>query len=287
MDYKKVYDLIVQKDRDLQKDIYTERHHIIPRSLGGSNKKDNIIRLTAREHFICHLLLTKIYPEGSIEWIKMFKAFNMMLFRHGSNQQRYINSHWYAYFKENYSKAQSLAQLGVNNTCYGSRWMIHPNTKEVKKVCKEEVDKYQNLGFIFGRSPKRLSKVNGGIVYKKHTPRDAKKQEQKRLLKIAKAVNCKDVPRGIGRYINLVHKTEHKFLRIQENQWKYVDKSIWVLSARSIAILYFEEITQLLDQNMTWEQIGNFYKLPKTSVIDLYGSFRKELKQKEQVLKKR
>ena len=39
---------------------YVERHHIIPKSFGGSNKKDNIVRLTAREHFICHLLLVRM-----------------------------------------------------------------------------------------------------------------------------------------------------------------------------------------------------------------------------------
>jgi hypothetical protein len=39
---------------------YTERHHIIPKSLGGLNHRSNIVRLTAREHFICHRLLTKM-----------------------------------------------------------------------------------------------------------------------------------------------------------------------------------------------------------------------------------
>lgn len=39
---------------------YTENHHIQPESLGGSNQPDNMVRLTAREHYICHLLLTKM-----------------------------------------------------------------------------------------------------------------------------------------------------------------------------------------------------------------------------------
>jgi len=43
---------------------YTERHHIIPKSLGGSNNADNIVSLTAREHFICHLLLIKIVDDA-------------------------------------------------------------------------------------------------------------------------------------------------------------------------------------------------------------------------------
>jgi hypothetical protein len=39
---------------------YVESHHIIPKSIGGNNLKTNLVYLTAREHFICHLLLTKM-----------------------------------------------------------------------------------------------------------------------------------------------------------------------------------------------------------------------------------
>ena len=40
-----------------------EKHHILPRSMGGSNNKDNIVLLTLREHFVCHKLLTKIVKD--------------------------------------------------------------------------------------------------------------------------------------------------------------------------------------------------------------------------------
>lgn len=53
-------------------DGYVEKHHIIPKSLGGSNKKDNIILLTARQHYVAHWLLWKAY-KGS-----MTTAFNYM-----------------------------------------------------------------------------------------------------------------------------------------------------------------------------------------------------------------
>lgn len=39
---------------------YVEKHHIIPKCLGGTNSKLNLVKLTAREHFICHVLLTKM-----------------------------------------------------------------------------------------------------------------------------------------------------------------------------------------------------------------------------------
>jgi len=39
---------------------YYERHHIIPKSIGGSNSESNLVYLTARQHFLCHLLLLKM-----------------------------------------------------------------------------------------------------------------------------------------------------------------------------------------------------------------------------------
>lgn len=47
------------KERIESEQVYYESHHIIPKSLGGDDSKSNLIRLTAREHFICHLLLVK------------------------------------------------------------------------------------------------------------------------------------------------------------------------------------------------------------------------------------
>ena len=48
------------KMRILCDNAYHETHHIIPKSLGGTNIKDNLVKLTAKEHFICHLLLVKM-----------------------------------------------------------------------------------------------------------------------------------------------------------------------------------------------------------------------------------
>lgn len=64
MDYSKVYNLLCergQKTRNCSE--YVERHHIIPKCMGGDDSIHNITTLTYREHYIAHLLLTKIYPE--------------------------------------------------------------------------------------------------------------------------------------------------------------------------------------------------------------------------------
>lgn len=67
---------------------YFEKHHIIPRSLGGSNKSDNIVLLTAKEHYVVHHLLTKFTVNSS--YPKMLNAFIKMAFSMSVNQCRYV-----------------------------------------------------------------------------------------------------------------------------------------------------------------------------------------------------
>lgn len=72
---------------------YTEKHHIIPRSLGGNNLKDNLVLLTPREHFIAHLLLSKMFTGD--EKYKMYYAFNMILVKSKDNQRYKPTSRFY------------------------------------------------------------------------------------------------------------------------------------------------------------------------------------------------
>jgi len=40
-----------------------EKHHAIPRCMGGTDEAHNIARLTPEEHFVAHQLLVKIFPD--------------------------------------------------------------------------------------------------------------------------------------------------------------------------------------------------------------------------------
>lgn len=63
LDYQKIYDHFIESRRAIEGDLsgYTERHHILPRALGGGDEKGNIVRLTPEDHFFAHLLLAKIH----------------------------------------------------------------------------------------------------------------------------------------------------------------------------------------------------------------------------------
>lgn len=72
MNYQKIYNAIIEKaKRRLDLEEYFEKHHIIPKSLGGTDEETNLVKLSFREHYLCHRLLTKIYPEEQ----KMHYAF--------------------------------------------------------------------------------------------------------------------------------------------------------------------------------------------------------------------
>ncbi|UQS93125.1 hypothetical protein BRM13313_00199 [Salmonella phage BRM 13313] len=64
MNYKRIHDSIISRavNRSLPSG-YTEKHHIIPLSMGGKDRKFNMVVLTASEHYIVHMLLAKMHGE--------------------------------------------------------------------------------------------------------------------------------------------------------------------------------------------------------------------------------
>lgn len=86
--YTRVYEQIVERAKNrISVEGYTEKHHIVPKSLGGSNRKDNLVVLTAREHFICHRLLVKM-TSGEAR-MKMSFAIRRMIVPGNEHQHRY------------------------------------------------------------------------------------------------------------------------------------------------------------------------------------------------------
>jgi len=84
---------------------YTERHHIHPESLGGSNAKENFVDLTAREHYLCHLLLTKMLTGAAKK--SMHYAFYSMQ-RKKEGMERYVpNSHIYEIVRKKIDRTPS------------------------------------------------------------------------------------------------------------------------------------------------------------------------------------
>jgi len=86
--YYKWYYNIVDAARSRALEGYSENHHILPKCLGGTNDKNNLVRLTAREHFLCHWLLTKM-TSGKQRYKMLHAAWQMMICDSNSKNKRY------------------------------------------------------------------------------------------------------------------------------------------------------------------------------------------------------
>jgi hypothetical protein len=93
MNYARIYDeFIADRRASPAPSNYSELHHVVPRSLGGSNDKENLIRLTPEDHYFAHLLLAK--------W-------------HGGNQ-------WFAVVRMGSSRADGIRSLVRARLMYGA-----------------------------------------------------------------------------------------------------------------------------------------------------------------------
>ena len=100
--YTAWYNRIVNNAKSrLVLDGYTETHHIIPRSLGGDDKKENLVKLSAKEHFVCHRLLPKM--TSGTDKRKMVFAQNMMLVKTNKQRRIIVNSNTYRIIKEEFA----------------------------------------------------------------------------------------------------------------------------------------------------------------------------------------
>ena len=107
-------------------DEYHERHHIIPRCMGGTNDKDNLIDLFAREHFEAHRLLALENSENE----KLIYAWHMMAVVKDKNQDRYeLSPEEYEEVKIACAKMQSETRSGKNHPNYGK----HPSEETLEK----------------------------------------------------------------------------------------------------------------------------------------------------------
>ena len=92
-------------------DGYVEKHHIVPKSLGGTDDRSNLVILTAKEHFICHLLLTRMTVGANKR--SMWHAVWNMANQRREYQIRYrISSRTYETIKRNNAQALSESNTG-------------------------------------------------------------------------------------------------------------------------------------------------------------------------------
>jgi hypothetical protein len=108
------YENIVANAKSRATTVYVEKHHIIPKSLGGTDDTNNLVSLTAREHFISHWLLVKM-TTGTEKTKMMYALFCMRRNSNSKKQERYssnITSRVYQYYKTEFIQRHSQTLTG-------------------------------------------------------------------------------------------------------------------------------------------------------------------------------
>lgn len=139
--YHDLYFRIIEKARNriLPTDCYREKHHIVPKSLGGSNSNSNLVELTYKEHRICHKLLVKFTTGKN----RSKMAFSLLFFKIDERTKRRLAK----YFSEYYSLFTVITDGNIDK-----KW---PKDKSVP------------IGFRIGMSPATVKKHGDGNKGKK------------------------------------------------------------------------------------------------------------------------
>lgn len=176
--YRKWYVDIITK-RLFNKPIgYSENHHIIPTSIDKNfkNNKTNIVRLTAKEHFICHLLLTK-FTEGENKRSMYYALVNMS--RSSKNHKRKFNSGYYEFIKKYNSKAgigRKHSDETKRKISESNKGRISPNKGNKfggarTQEAKDKISKSKKGVKLSDEHKRKLRDIKLGVkrgVYKRH-----------------------------------------------------------------------------------------------------------------------
>jgi NUMOD3 motif len=157
--YYRYYNNIIERAKSRVLVEYTESHHIIPKSLGGSNSKDNLVKLTGKEHFICHLLLTKI-TEGDARKKMVYGAWRMAV-KGRDDQQRYkMKSRSYEHIRKERS-AVLKAKRGKDHPLFGRKTGRTIDTFTTE--WKENISKAKKGGEPWNKGIPRTQEVKDSV----------------------------------------------------------------------------------------------------------------------------
>lgn len=129
--YLKWYFSIIENAKNqsrTKKTKYFESHHIIPRSLGGDDLPNNRVLLTAREHYVVHMLLVRFVNKKFV--YKMISALARFIGKAQRNSRSY----------ECYKQTMSNFSKGELNTSYGKIWVHKKTDQSILYIPKEDFD---------------------------------------------------------------------------------------------------------------------------------------------------
>ncbi len=119
--YYKIITRALSENRS-KSSIFNQRHHIIPKSVGGTNEPTNLVNLTYKEHRVCHCLLIKMQINFQDE-IKMRHAYGFF------NKSSVFNGPRYRRGKDNIFSTPKIIEQ-VRTRMLNNNPMKDPVTQE-------------------------------------------------------------------------------------------------------------------------------------------------------------
>lgn len=138
--YTRWYYDIVNRAKNRLIDGYVEKHHVIPKSIGGTDDKSNLVILTAREHFLCHLLLTKM-TTGLHKRSMCHAAWNIINQKRTYQERYKVSSKMYEIIKRDNAIALSESNTGKPSGRKGKPCTWGDKISQTLKGCKPSAER--------------------------------------------------------------------------------------------------------------------------------------------------
>jgi hypothetical protein len=144
--YTTMYFRIIENAKSRTISGYFEKHHIIPKSIGGGDSDDNLIKLTPKEHYVCHKLLTRML-DGVYKQKMLYALYCITHVRNKGQTSRYIPS----------AKIYQQIKEDWRNSIKGRT--AHNKGKPISEEQKEKL-RLANLGKTYTRSNEYKEKMS-------------------------------------------------------------------------------------------------------------------------------
>jgi hypothetical protein len=201
MNYLKIYDQLIERAKKRINDGYIEKHHIVPKCKGGTDAAENLVELTAREHFLAHWLLYRIYPEDA----SVTFAFFMMSNRFKSFSAIAYEESRIAYRKKRLGfkhNDETIKRISEKRKKQGNCWQGRTHSEETKKQMSDSAKNRNMTEDTIAKRNKKMSESALGVKKTESHRENIKKaklgEKNPMYGKKAKQITCPHCQKTIG-----------------------------------------------------------------------------------------
>ncbi|UPW42414.1 hypothetical protein EBPHNEJP_00116 [Salmonella phage CF-SP2] len=146
---------------------YTESHHIIPKCMGGTNDKSNLVNLSSKDHYIAHWLLTKMYPENSALKYALWRMTTRMHLNSVELNSKEYSKNREIFVKEKSKEMKEYFKNPENLKAHSNTMKkVYSNNKVIENCSKAQKLSYHNNPEIRERISASLKKWHSSIEAK-------------------------------------------------------------------------------------------------------------------------